>query len=183
MLVLTGLAGKLHSDTLSGKERHNLIKDLKDSRAVLTKSVEGLSNKQLNFKSGKDKISIRQCIYQLVSIENGLWNSAKNSLKAEATSLQKSSNDETLNSLVPEKMFSCQQLEFKTVKEALKLHKKDRTEMLRYLNTSTENVRAHVSKTNIGNLDAYQLMLLDPIYCKYYTQQIEQIKSAPNFPK
>jgi hypothetical protein len=184
MLVLTGLAGRLHSDTFTAKERHYLVTELKNSKADLTKAVEGLSNKQLNFRSGKNKLSIRECVYQLVSIENNLWMSAKNSLRQETYSLQKSiPNDETLSSLTRKTTFQCQQLEFKTAKEALKLYKKDRTEMLRYVNTSTENVRAHVCKTSVGNFDVYQLMLLNSIYSKYYAQLIGQIKSAPNFPK
>jgi hypothetical protein len=184
MLVLTGLAGRIHSNILTTKERLTLLSELKTSKNDVLKSVEGLSPRQLNFKTDKNESSIKECVYKLSSIENALWNSAKTSLKQDASSLQKTiSNDEELVSFTEQKTFQCKELKFKNSKEALKFFKNNRSEMLKYVHTSTENVRAHVAKTCIGNFDAYQLMLLNTIYAKYYTQQIEEIKSNPNFPK
>jgi hypothetical protein len=184
MLVLTGLAGRIHSNILTTKERLTLLSELKTSKNDLLKCVEGLPARQLNFKTDKNKSSIKDCVYKLISIENALWISAKTSLKQDASSLQRTiSNDETLASLAEQKTFQCNERKFKNNKEALKFFKNNRSEMLKYVQTSTENVRAHVVKTCIGNFDAYQLMLLNTIYAKYYTQQIEEIKLNPNFPK
>lgn len=184
MLVLTGLAGRIHSNILTTKERHTLISELKTSKNDLLKSIEGLSARQINFKTQKNKSSIKECVYKLISIENTLWTSAKTSLKQDATSFQKTiSNDEMLSSFAQRKTFQCSELNFKNNKEALKFFKNNRGEMLKYVHTSTENVRAHIAKTCIGNFDAYQLMLLNTIYARYYTQQIEEIKLNPNFPK
>lgn len=184
MLVLTGLAGRLHTTILTTKERHTLASELKSSKNDFLKSVEGLSAKQFNFKATKKDLSIKQCIYKLVSVESDLWTSAKVSLKQENSSLQKTiSNDDALASFAEQKPFQCNELKFKNSKEALKLYKNERSEMLKYVQTSTENIRAHIAKTCFGNFDAYQLMLMNTVYAKYYTQQIEEIKSHPNFPK
>jgi hypothetical protein len=184
MLVLTGLAGRMHTNILTTKERRTLVTELKSSRNDFLKSVEVLTPKQLNFKTNKNEMSIKQCVFKLTSIENNLWAAAKTSLKQETSSLQKTiSNDEALTSFIQQKTFQCDELKFKNTKEALKFYKNERADMLKYVHTSTENVRAHIAKTCAGNFDAYQLLLLNTIFAKYYTQQIETIKSNPNFPK
>lgn len=185
MLVLTGLAGRIHSDTLSGKDRRILVKDLKSTKADFTESIKGLSYKQLNFTTAKNKLSIRECIYQLASIENSLWNTSKACLQQEPLQQKKAFRDDELISCILNEqcILPFRQLKFKNIKEATKLYKNETAEILKYVNTSTENIRAHVTSTSIGNLDAYQLMLITNVYTRRFTDQIIQIKSAPNFPK
>jgi hypothetical protein len=184
MLVLTGLAGRMHTNILTTKERRTLVTELKSSRNDFLRSVEGLSAKQLNFRPGKNELSIKECVYKLASVENYLWTTAKASLKEEITSVPKSiSNDEALFSFVAQKNFQCNEVKFKNTKEALKFYKNERADILKYVHTSTENVRAHAAKTCAGNFDAYQLIMLNAIFAGYYTQQIENIKMHANFPK
>jgi hypothetical protein len=185
MLVLTGLAGRLHSDTLTARERHYLATELKASKTELLQSIAGLSNKQLNFTPRKSKLSIKDCIYKLASIEENLWTSAKISLQQEDQFPQKTiTNDNMLVSVAQQQLPVCsKEVRFNNVDDALKLYKSQRTQMLRYVQTSTENVRMHVAKTAAGNFDAYQLILLNTLYTHYYVQQIEQIKSNPKFRK
>lgn len=184
MLVLTGLAGRIHTNILTTKERRTLVTELKTSKTDFLKTVEDLSAKQFNFKANKNQLSIKECVYKLVSIENNLWMSAKSSLKQEASSFKRSvSDDEDLSVFIEEKAFQCNELKFKNTKEALKFYKNERSEMLKYVHTSTENVRAHTAKTCLGNFDAYQLMLLNTIFARHYIQQIEEIKAGTNFPK
>lgn len=184
MLVLTGLAGRIHTSILTTKERHTLVTELKSSKNDFLNSVEGLSTKQLNFKIGKNGLSLKDCVYKLISIENNLWMATKASLKQETTSVKKTMpDDEALYSFAQQKNFQCNELKFENIEKALKFYKDQRNEMLRYVHTSTENVRAHVGKTCIGNFDAYQLILLNTFFSKYYTQQIEKLKTDPNFPK
>jgi hypothetical protein len=184
MLVLTGLAGRIHTSILTTKERHTLVTELKSSKNDFLNSVEGLSTRQLNFKIGKNGLSLKDCVYKLISIENNLWMATKASLKQETTSVKKTMpDDEALYSFAQQKNFQCNELKFENIEKALKFYKDQRNEMLRYVHTSTENVRAHVGKTCIGNFDAYQLILLNTFFSKYYTQQIEKLKTDPNFPK
>jgi hypothetical protein len=185
MLVLTGLAGRLHTNILTTKERRTLVAELKTSKKDLLKTVEDLSTKQLNFKADKNALSVRECVYQLISIEHSLWTSAQASLEQEPSSIQKTiSYDEALSAITEQqKKFQHTELKFKSIKEALKFYKSERAEMQRYVQTSTQNVRQHIARTDMGNFDAYQLMLLNTIYAKQCIQQIEKIKARPNFPK
>lgn len=185
MLVLTGLAGRLHTNILTTKERHYLVTELKTSRKDLLKSIEDLSAKQLNFKADKNQLSIKELIYKLVAVEKQLWSFTQVSLKEEPSSIQKTVRDDKamVNIAVRQKDIPSIKLNFKNTKEALKLYKSERGEMLKYVQTSTQNVREHITQTPIGNFDAYQLILLNTIYAKTYIQQIEEIKAHPNFPK
>ena len=185
MLVLTGLAGRLHTDTLSAKERHYLVTELKTSKTEFLKSIEGLSDRQLHFKSGKGQLTIQDFIYQLASVEKELWLDAKTSLKQEPQSLQKTvSDDQQLAALIQqEKMVVQRKSGFKNSSDVLKFYKSQRMQMIRYVQTTTENVRAHIVKTELGNFDVYQTLLLNTFYGGYYTQQIEHIKSNLRFPK
>jgi hypothetical protein len=183
MLVLTGLAGRMHTNILTTKERHALVVDLKTTRNDLLKTVETLTPKQLNFRTDKTSPSIKTCIYRLVSIENNLWALSQTALKQDNPNLTRTCTDEDLSSLVQQKGFQYEDIKFKNVPEALKLYKTVRADMLKYVHTSTENVRGHLTQTSMGSLDAYQLMLLNTIYCNQFIQQVEHMKSQQNFPK
>ena len=190
MLVLTGLAGRLHSDTLSGKERRFLINELKTSKSAFTESIEGLSIKQINFKPGKNKKSIKDCIYHLAFIQNNLWQITKNGLKKSTNTIQiKKISDTEVATLLehqlqdPELFISLKNGSVLSNEEAKKLLKDNRADLLRYIKTTTENVRSHMVQTPHGVFDAYQVMLMNSMYTNYFTRVIEHIKSNPNFPK
>lgn len=185
MLVLTGLAGKIHSDTISGKERRTLTRELKASRTALMESIENLSARQLNFKPSKGQLSIKESVYQLTSIEYNLWSTAKKVLQQEALKGNKSFCDEDLNTLISTTtpVIPVKKEKFKSIKDAIKIYKNDRLEMLKYINTSTANMRAYRIRTECGTLDPYQLLLLDGMYTRHFTKLINEIRSDPNFPK
>jgi len=183
MLVLTGLAGRMHSNILSTKERHTLVIELKTSRNDFLKNVDGLSARQMNYKLRKKDPSIKDYIYKMVSIETALWSACKASLKHEPSSIQKTYTDETLSSVIQQQQRFFPTINFASSKEALKLYKNEEAEMLKYVHTSTENIRGHGVHTNLGNFDCYQLILLTTIYCKYYIEQIEKIKANSKFPE
>jgi hypothetical protein len=44
-------------------------------------------------------------------------------------------------------------------------------------------LRNHVASSPIGTYDAYQLILLIGAHSNRHTQQIEEVKADPNFPK
>jgi len=184
MLVLTGLAGRIHSNILTTKERRTLATELKTSKNDFFKTVEELSSTQMNFRANKKQKSIKEYTYEVISLENYLWVLAQSSLKQETSSTARSFSDENLTSYVDaNNTFQHTNLKFRTVKDALKFYKTERSEMLKYVHTSTENVRGHIAQTEKGNFDVYQLMMLNTLYCKYYIGQIELLKSHPNFPK
>ena len=183
MLVLTGLAGRMHTTILTTKERHALVVQLKTSRNDFLKTVDGLTPRQLNFKADKNSLSIKACVYKMVSIQHNLWLLSEKALHQERGSLKRTSADEDLSSLLEQKDLQYSDMKFKDLAEALTVYKADRAAMLKYVHTSTEDVRGHVAETNLGNFDAYQLMLINVIYCNRFTQMIEETKTHSKYPQ
>jgi hypothetical protein len=193
LLVLTGLAGNTHSNSLTGKERRTLVNQLKDSKATFLKSVKGLSEAQLNFKPAADKWSVKECIYHLALAENALWTMADMQLK-QAPNPEKRAEikmtDEMLQKVMTDrtnKVKTSEQLEpatakWKNIDEALDAFKDKRAEVVKYIKTTTEDMRNHVAQMPFGYLDTYQLALMISAHTLRHTQQIEEVKSNPNFP-
>ena len=185
MLVLTGLAGRLHTDTLSGRERRNLLQELKHSKSLFTESISGLSKKQLSYRKHKGQLSIRDYVYRAVNSEHELWTKVQFAL-AQPGALQKDMQaDDNLPFLTiqeGQKMNGENSFKFKNLDEALDLFKKDIADQLKYVRTTTENVRVHSNNTAFGKLDAYQMMMMNALCLKYFTGQIEDLKSSPAFP-
>jgi hypothetical protein len=187
MLVLTGLAGRIHSNTLTGKERRHLISGLKNCKETISKNLEELSPRQINFRPSKKDPSIRDCIYQLATVQNDLWTLAQSSLKQKQDQQARNSfTDENLQQLAqiqnPHDIITTKPA-FKTIEDALSLVDKDRAALLRYLKTTTEDVREHKTQISLGVIDVYQVLLLHSVYTNYYLDKIKAIKSNRHFPK
>jgi hypothetical protein len=46
-----------------------------------------------------------------------------------------------------------------------------------------EDLRMHVGKMPFGKIDAYQMVLMIAAHTNRHTQQLNEVKADPNFPK
>jgi len=194
LLVVTGFAGKMSSDTISTKERKFLVDYLKDTKTALVKSLKGLSEGQLNFKAAPDRWSIKECVQHIALAEAGLWSMTEAALKQPANPQKRSEikvTDAALTTMVTDRsrkaqapeVLQPQKGEAKTAEQALDNFKEKRNSLIKYVKTSTDDMRNHVAQTMMGSMDAYQLMLLIAAHSKRHTLQIEEVKADPAFPK
>lgn len=194
LLILTGLAGSTHSNSLSGKERKALINHLKDSKTNFLKSVKNLSDEQLNYKAAPDKWSVKECIYHITLAETNIWQMAEAQLKQPANPEKKQEikiTDEKLVQMMTDRSskfqapetFRPDQAKWKSAAEALEEFKEKRAEHLKYVKTSTQDMRNHVVQSPMGYADAYQVILMLSAHTIRHTKQIEEVKATPNFPK
>lgn len=194
LLVLTGLAGRLSTTTITGQERSFLINNLKGSKTYLFKLVKGLSEEQLNFKNGEDNWSVNDHIQHLTLSEYNYWKLAEKSLKQKANPAKKREikiNDQGLIDLF--RVENKNNLECETIKpgesrwnttsEALYAFKQQRTELIKFAKTTTDDLRNHLAESSIGIIDSYQVLLLLSNHANQHILQIEKIKSNPAFPK
>lgn len=188
MLVLTGLAGRIHTDTLRGKERTLLVNEIKTNKASFLSEINGLSRKQLNYQVKGQ--SIRNIIHEELCYESNIWNSCKMQVSKQEVIL-------TNNHAVTDNEFSellktgC--IEFnlpttnykpnKATKEEIAALKKLKDEELKFARTTTDNLHRYTLQTNYGTLDIYQVMLLTSAYSNNRIQQIKSLKSSAGFPK
>jgi hypothetical protein len=194
LLVLTGLAGRLSTTTITSKERRFLIEELKNSKAAVQKSIKDLSEEQLNFKISSAKWSIRECLQHIALAENNLWNIAAGTLKKQANPDKKTEikvNDQDVLNMVsmggkklqaPEN-FQPIKAQWKTSEEALDAFKNSRNDLIKYVKTSTDDMRSYVLQMPVGYIDAYQMLLYIAAHTQRHTRQIEEIKANPAFPK
>lgn len=194
LLVITGLAGTLTDNSLNSKERKFAVNYLKETKADLLKAVKGLSEAQLNFKSSADKWSIKECLYHITLTENGLWGMFEATMK-EPTAPEKRadikvSDEEVIKMLGDRSIkrtaaepFLPNKATWKSFDEAMAAFKLSRTAHLKYTKTTTEDLRNHVFVLPFGSIDAYQFILFMSAHSNRHTQQINEVKADPKFPK
>ena len=192
LLVLTGFAGRVTNDTLNSKERRYLITHLKDTRANLLQSVQGLSDAQLDYKPAKDGWSVRQCLMHIIMVEKTFTTLANETLKQPSDKSKTSKiNDEELVAAMTNrtKKFSAPEqfnpatAPWKTEKEAIGFFKQNRAEAIKFVRTTTDNVRGYVASAPFGEADLYQVYLGMSAHTARHTEQIKEIMASPGFPR
>jgi uncharacterized damage-inducible protein DinB len=192
LLVLTGFAGRVTGDTLNSKERRYLISHLKDTRTDLLQSVNGLSDAQLDYKPAKDGWSVRECLMHIVIVEKSFTTLAAETLKqpADKNKTSKIKDEELVAAMTnrtkkftaPEQ-FNPATTPWKTEEEAIAFFKQNRAEAIKFVRTTTDNVRGYVAQAPFGEADLYQVYLGMSAHTARHTEQIREIKSSPGFPK
>lgn len=194
LLVITGLAGTLNDTTITSKERKFAVNHLKETKVQLLKSLKGLSDAQLNFKPSPDRWSVKECLYHIILTEDLLWSSFESTMKKPATPEKRSEiklADEDIIKMIgnrTHKVKTFEKLEpvqgaWKSTEEAINAFKETRTKHLKYVKSTTEDLRNHIFTTPLGAMDGYQYLLFMSSHSDRHTQQIYEVKADPNFPK
>ena len=194
LLVITGLAGTLNNSTLSQKERKSVVSLMKDSKAGVIKSVKDLSDAQLNYKTGPDHWSVKECVYHIAISEKNLWDLLEKTLEGSANPEKRSEikiTDEQFVKMMEDRTFKVKTIEpfepkntpYKSVDEALDAFKTKRADHIKYMKATTEDLRNHVVQMPFGWIDCYQLCLMIGAHSNRHTQQINEVKADAGFPK
>ena len=194
LLVITGLAGTINDNSLSKTERKSAISLMKDTKTDVFKSVKGLSEAQLNFRAAPDKWSVKECVYHIAISEKNLWDLMEATLKAQANPEKRSEmkmTDEQLIKMMEDRSFKVKTSEtfepmntpYQSLDDALEAFKSRRANHIKYLKSTTEDMRNHVAQMPFGWLDCYQLCLMVASHSNRHTQQINEVKADPAFPK
>jgi hypothetical protein len=67
--------------------------------------------------------------------------------------------------------------------EATSAFKIVRADHVKYVKSTTEDLRDHFMPLAFGKIDGYQFLLFMSAHCNRHTQQINEIKADPGFPK
>ena len=194
LLVISGLAGTLKNTSISKKERKYSINLMKDTKTDVMQTLKGLSETQLNFKPSAESWSIKECMYHIAVSEKNLWGMLEGAMKAAANPEKRSDikvTDEQLVAMMQSREkkvktfapFEPQNTGYKTLDEALNDFKIRRAEHIKYIKTTTEDLRNHVVQMPFGSIDCYQLSLMVAAHSERHRKQMEEVKSDPNYPK
>jgi hypothetical protein len=182
------------SPTLSDKERKDATDLLSKTEQGVFNSLKGLSDAQLNFKPAPDKWSISDCVKHIATTEMSLWQMTDAAIKQPADAAKRSAIKVTDDQLVQmmenreKKIKTAPPLEpqnssFKSCPDALSSFYDSRKMLAEFVATTNEDLRDHVVTLPFGSFDSYQMILFIAAHSNRHTQQIEEVKADPNFPK
>lgn len=193
LLVITGLAGTINNNSLSKDERKLALGLMKDSYRESLKTVKGLSEEQLNFKASPERWSVKECFYHIAATEKGLWTMLEGSMKAQPNPEKRTEikvTDEQFVAMIKDRGRKAQAAEpfqpkntgYRSMEDALADFRSNRSMHIKYMKTTTEDMRNHVVQLPFGWIDCYQLYLLIGAHSDRHTQQMNEVKTSPGFP-
>jgi hypothetical protein len=180
--------------TITKEEKSYADKLLKDTEKGVFDAVKGLSEAQLKFKPAPDRWSVEECVKHIAISETNLWGMVDGTLKQAANPEKridiKMTDDQVVkgledrtNKVKTADAFKPENTPFKSSEDALASFKQNRQKLIDYVKSTNDDLRNHVASSPIGTYDTYQLILLIGAHSNRHTQQIEEVKADPNFPK
>lgn len=191
---LIGFSTSLLAQTeLNKVDRKKASAHLKTTQKILMKSVKGLSEAQLNFKADADSWSIADCVEHLAITEKSIFSLTEVAMKGEANpALRKELKftDDQIIGLITSRdqkaktrpegepkgnfgTFAGSTAEFKTL----------RKQNIKYVKTTSDDLRNHFFDFPFGKIDAYQVILFMSGHTARHTAQIQEIMANSAFPK
>ncbi len=193
-LALCALAGALAltAAPLTQRERDRALSELHASRKQFLDAIDGLSAEQWKFKPDDKTWSIAECAEHISLTEELLPMMFPQLLQAPvaATKPDGAIDDETVLKRVKSREQKAQAPEpirprqkWSTREDVTTAFKQNRDRTLDYVRTTDHELRGRYAKHQVGNLDAYQWLLLISGHTERHTSQILEVKANPGFPK
>jgi Tol biopolymer transport system component len=181
-------------NTISKKERKSATKFLKQTKEGVSNVIKGLSDAQLKFKPAEGSWSVEECLKHIAITEQMLWGMEDANLKQAPTPEKRSevklTDDELIKRIEDRSTkvktndpFKPENTPFKSASEAIESFKQSRDKLIDYVKNTNDDLRNHVLALPFGSVDGYQFILFISAHTNRHTQQIEEVKANPNFPK
>jgi len=181
---------------LTQGERDRILSELHASRKLFLDSLAGLTPEQLNFKPAPDRWSIRDVAEHLILTEDFLFETITQKLlqstpqPEKATEEQKKKDNLVLERLLDrsEKAQAPSNLQpsgrWKTPEELSAAFKERRDRTLAWVRETQAPLRHYLAPfPGLGELDAYQWLLVIAGHTERHVEQIREIQQAPGYPK
>jgi hypothetical protein len=180
--------------TISKKERKYATELLRDTHKALEKSIEGLTEEQLKFQAADSLWSVEGNLKHLAQVEQALLGMIEEALKKPANPENRADikvSDEQLVKNYEDRSSKVktippmepQNIALGSAAEALASLKQSREKSISFVNNTKDDLRSHVIAYPFGSYDCYQSILILGSHMNRHTQQIEEVKSQPGFPK
>lgn len=185
----------LAAEPLTQHERDFAMSHLHATRKLFLDSVAGLTPKQWNFKPAPDRWSIAECAEHITVSEDYIFDLIQNQIMKSPAAPEKRAEvkgkDEAVVAQVPDRSKKYTAPEAITPKrrwpdpDALIAHfKASRDAHIHYVETTQDDLRDHFqAHPAMGMLDACQWILLMSAHTERHTEQINEVKADPKFPK
>ncbi|MGA9528082.1 MAG: DinB family protein [Terriglobales bacterium] len=181
--------------TLSPAEREAALKSLQATHDAFLQSIAGLSEKQWKFKPAPDRWSVAEVSEHIAVSESTIFGLVQSKFMAGPPTPEKRAEvkvtDDIIMQRIPDRSHKAQAPEFlkptgrwATREELTKAFEDSRKATMDYVRTTNDDLRDHFGPHPVlGEMDAYQWILLISAHSERHTKQIEEVKADPNFPK
>ncbi len=185
----------LPAQTLSPHDRDFAINSLQATKKLFLEAVAGLTPEQWNFKAAPDRWSIAECAEHIAVSEDFIFGLVQNQvLKSPAAPEKKAEvkvTDEQILQMLPNRSQKFQAPEpirpthrWALPDDTVAHFTQSRDEHIKYIATTQDPLREHYSQhPAMGMLDAYQWILLMSGHTERHTEQINEVKADPKYPK
>jgi len=183
------------STSLTPEEREFALKQYETTRDNFLKSISGLSEKQWTFKPAPDRWSVAEVAEHNTVAETMIMGLIQKQLMTSpadpAKRAEVKGKDEMILQRMPDRSHKAQAPEmlrptgrWATEADLVKAFEESRKANMDYIRTTNDDLRDHFySHPVFGPLDGYQWLLLLSGHSARHTEQIEEVKADPNFPK
>ncbi len=183
------------TETLDQHDRDFAMSHLHATRKMFLDSVAGLTPEQWNFKPAPDRWSIAECAEHIALAEDLIGDMVRNQIMKSPADPSKreevKGKDEQVIKIIPDRS-----AKFKAPEVIVPKHKwsnpadivahfkESRDHNIDYIEKTQDDLRDHFAKhPAAGMLDAYQWILLMSAHTERHTEQINEVKADPKFPK
>ena len=183
------------STTLTPEEREFALKQYQTTRDNFLKSISGLSQKQWTFKPAPDRWSVAEVAEHITVAESMIMGLIQKQIMTSASDPTKRAEvkgkDQMILEKMPDRSHKAQAPEilrptgrFTSEADLVKAFEDSRTANMEYIRTTNDDLRDHFYRHPVfGTLDGYQWLLLLSSHSARHTEQIEEVKAHPSFPK
>ena len=182
------------SGALSKDERERAISYLKETEKNFLAAIDGVSDAQWKFKAAPDRWSIAETAEHIATAEDFIWARVNEMMKAPANPERRAETqgkDKIILDKIPDRSRKAQAPEplkptgkFATREELVKHFKEVRGKEIAFLEGTKEDLRSHIADNPaLDAMDAYQWVTFNGAHSKRHTAQIEEVKTAANYPK
>lgn len=178
---------------MNDAERSFLLEQMEKSKKVFLESIDGVTAEQWKYKPAPNVWSVAECAEHIVLSEGFLFKVSQDMLKSPAVARPETSNpeqDRKLATLVEDRSHKATAPEpitpsgkINSPADAAKAFTELRDKNMAYVKTTNDDLRLHVTKGPVGNMDAYQFLLLMATHTARHTAQIREVEANANYPK
>jgi len=190
-IAIVSMSFKTADTSLTPAERKYAIDLLQETRDDLLLKIKGLTTAQLNFKPDSLTWSIAECVEHIAISENDIFGFVKTSLKEQANPAKRSElkyTDEAVVKMITDRSTKVKTREafkptgkFGSFDATLNAFKSTRDSNIKYVKTTSDDLRNHYYDFRFGTVDTYQAILFIAGHCKRHTEQIEEVMKNPAF--
>ncbi|HMJ06951.1 MAG TPA: DinB family protein [Chthoniobacterales bacterium] len=182
------------SGSLTTEERERAINYLKETQKNFLAAVDGVSDAQWKFKPAPERWSIAETAEHIATAEDFIWARVNEIMKAPANPERRAETqgkDKIILDKIPDRSHKAQAPEplkptgkFATREELVKHFQEVRAKEIAFLEGTKEDLRSHIADNPaLDAMDAYQWVIFNGAHSKRHTAQIEEVKTAANYPK